>query len=129
MPAQVYGPLTLPKSGKVIYFKEPLGSDRLDVLKQNQIGTDDVVSASTLVGIYLSARCITKVDDKDSVGDYKHIMDSWPNYDVDYYQALFNKMFTMDQAKLDELDNTADFLLKNSGSTASSTSTSNATGQ
>lgn len=118
--AQTYGPLTLPKSGKVIFFKEPSGLDRLEVLKQNQIGSEDVISGSTLVGIYLAAKCITKVDDKDSVGDYKHIMDSWPNADVDYFQSIFGKMFTLDQTSLDKLDETVDFLLNGSGSTASS---------
>jgi hypothetical protein len=117
--AKEYGPLTLP-SGKVVFFREPTGGDKLEVLKSNPLGSDDYVSGSTVTELYLSAKCITKVDDKPSTGDYKFQFQSWPNSDTDYYQQIFGKMFTLKKETLDKMDETVDFLLNGSGSTASS---------
>jgi hypothetical protein len=127
--AKEYGPLTLPKSGKEIYFREPTGGDRLDVLKYNPIGSDDVVSGSTLVNLYLSAKCVTKVDGQQPNGDYKYLYQSWPSADADYFQQIFNRMFALDEKTLEQMDATVDFLLNGSGSTGSSTSTTSAMAQ
>lgn len=119
--AQVFGPLTLPKSGKEVFFREPTGGDRLDVLKQNPIGTDDVMSGNALLDLYLAAKCIEKVDGKDvNKGDYKHLFDGWPNVDATYYQQIFTKMFTLDDKTFEKMDSVVDFLLNGSGSTVSS---------
>jgi hypothetical protein len=127
--AKEYGPLTLPKSGKEIYFREPTGGDRLDVLKHNPIGTDDSLSGSTLVNLYLSAKCVTKVDGQQPNGDYKYLFQTWPNADADFYQQIFNRMFTLNDETLEKMDATVDFLLNGSGSTGSSSSTTSATAQ
>jgi len=121
-----YGPLTLPKSGTVIYFREPVGGDRLDILKNTSIGTENFVSQNALTDLYLSAKCISKVDGVTSTGDYKYQFNNWPSADVDYYQQVFNKMFTVSKEAEDKIDQVADFLLNGSTSSSSSTSTTSA---
>ncbi|NOV01345.1 hypothetical protein [Paenibacillus planticolens] len=118
-----FGPLTLPKSGKVIFFREPTGGDRLEVLKKNPAGSDDYVTMSELADLYIAAKCVTKVDDKATIGDYKFTFQSWSNADVAYYKAVFSKMFALSNESLDKMDQVVDFLLNGSGSADSSTST------
>ncbi|MEC0231286.1 hypothetical protein [Paenibacillus alba] len=126
---KIYGPLTLPKSGKVVFFREPTGGDRLDVLKQNPAGSDDYVTASELADLYIAAKCVVKVDEKAVNGDYKFIYQNWPNADVTYYKSVFVKINSISEESLEKMDQVVDFLLNGSGQVASSTSTTSQTAQ
>ncbi|MFB6364470.1 hypothetical protein ACFCP7_10450 [Paenibacillus elgii] len=120
-----YGPLKLPKSGVEIFFREPTGGDRLDVLKKNKISDDDLVSGSMLVDSYLAAKCITRIDGNQASGDYKFYFDKWPNADASYYQQIFNKMFAVTNETIEKMDETVNFLLNGFGSTDSTSSMNN----
>jgi hypothetical protein len=125
---QTYGPLALP-SGKQIHFKEPVGGDKLEVLKYNPIGTDDAVSGNALIGMYLAAKCVTQVDGNAVNGDYKHLFDNWSQADSDFYTAVYSKMFAMDEKAVEKIDSVVDFLRKGLTSSGSSTSTTAAAAQ
>lgn len=111
MPEQViYGPLTLP-SGRIVKFREPLGSDRANVLLMCQIKAERAISDAMLVDDYVAGKCITEVDGKAPGGDYKHMFDSWPQRDLLYYRSVFDQMFGQDEETRTKTKEVASFLL------------------
>lgn len=118
MPQQaVYGPLALP-SGKTIKFREPLGSDRANVLALTQISADRAISDAMLVDDYVAAKCVVEVDGKATDGDYKHLFDTWSQRDVIFYRSVFDEMFGMNEENRSKAKEAAAFLLKGQTYTA-----------
>jgi len=121
--AAIYGPLTLP-SGKVIKFRSANGLDRLNVTQAVPMDQDNVVTGSILISTYVQAKVVTEVDEVPTGSNYKTLFNSWDDGDVQYYQAVYNEMFGMTEAKLEDAKSKAAFLLGNSTSTDGSSSPS-----
>jgi hypothetical protein len=115
----IYGPLELP-SGRKICFREPLGSDRVNVLTMTQISADRAISDAMLVDDYVAAKCVTEVDGKPTSGDYKHLFAGWPQRDVLFYRAVFDEMFGMNEETRSRVKEAAAFLLGGRASTGGS---------
>lgn len=114
-----YGPLELP-SGMQIKFRAPLGADRNNVLQMTQISAERAVSDALLVDDYVAAKCVTEVDGKQNDGDYKRLMESWPQRDILFYRAVFDEMFGMNEESRNKAKEAAAFLLKGATSTGGS---------
>ena len=119
--ATTYGPLELP-SGKKIKFRAPIGSDRTNVLQMTQISPERAISDAMMVDDYVAAKCITEVDGKPADGDYKRLMEKWPQKDVMFYRAVFDEMFGLNEDTRNKAKEAAAFLLSGRTCTAGSSS-------
>lgn len=119
MSQAIYGPLELP-SGKQIKFRAPLGSDRTKVLQMTQISAERAISDAMLIDEYVAAKCVTEVDGKPTDGDYKRLMESWPQRDVLFYRTVFEEMFGLNEEARSRAKEAASFLLTGQTSTGGS---------
>ena len=116
-----YGPLKL-ISGKQIKFRPPLGKDRINVMQVTKVGAEDAISGTLLVDTYIKAKCITEIDGKRELDDFKHLFDNWADEDVQYYSAVYNEMFGVSDDRQQKAKEEASFLL--TGRTSSDGSSS-----
>ncbi|GBF34145.1 hypothetical protein DCCM_3257 [Desulfocucumis palustris] len=119
----VYGPLELP-SGAQIKFRAPLGLDRTNVLQMTEISRDSAISDAMLVDDYVAAKCVTEVDGKQTDGDYKRLMNDWPQQDIMFYRVVFESMFGINEDAMNRAKEAAAFLLKGQTYTGGSSSAS-----
>lgn len=98
---QVFGPLELP-SGKQIKFREPIGSDRVNVVQMLKIGMDNFGSGAVLVDGYVAVKCITEIDGNEVRDNYKNTYDSMKDEDLSFYQAVYTEMFGMNDDKKEQ---------------------------
>ncbi|KEO81035.1 hypothetical protein [Tumebacillus flagellatus] len=125
--ANQFGPLKLP-TGKIVFFREPTGGDRLAVLQDTPINEENVYSANELVAIRLAAKCLTQVDGEVPTDSYKFMFTNWSDKDVIYYKNVFNKVRDTVEAGM-SVEEAVDFLLGRSGSGTSTTATTQAAAQ
>lgn len=107
---QIFGPLELP-SGKTITFRAPKGSDRVNIIAALKVSTDNLIGGTLLVDAYTAVKCVENYGGRDYDGDYRRFYDALPQEDADYYIAVFNEMFGMNEEKRDKAKDAARFLL------------------
>ena len=98
---QIFGPLELP-SGKQVKFREPVGSDRVNVVQMLKIGMDNFGSGAVLVDGYVAVKCITEIDGNEVRDNYKNTYDSMKDEDLSFYQAVYTEMFGMNDDKKEQ---------------------------
>lgn len=112
---KVYGPLTLP-SGKEIYFRKAMRSDRTEATIMQDFENTPYGVALMQVDETVQASCLVKIDGNNPSLNPKDRFDDWEDTDVEYYSFIFNKMFGIDEEKKKKAAEQAAFLLKNSTS-------------
>ncbi|WP_051542060.1 hypothetical protein [Clostridium lundense] len=110
MERQIYGPLELP-SGKVIRFRAPIGSDRMNVIQMMKIDEEAIVSGALLIDDYVKAKCVVEIDSSSTDGNYKELFNEWLDTDVNFYKLVFNKMFGNTKDLEKKADDAVAFLL------------------
>jgi len=126
MEKQIFGPLELP-SGKQVKFREPVGSDRVNVVQMLKIGMDNFGSGAVLVDGYVAVKCITEIDGNEVRDTYKNTYDSMKDEDLSFYQAVYNDMFGMNDEKKEQAKEAAKNLRRGQTSTGSFSAVSTAT--
>jgi hypothetical protein len=108
---QIFGPLELP-SGKKIKFREPVGSDRVNIINMLKMSMDNIGSGAVLVDGYVAAKCITEIDGNEVRDNYKNTYDSMLDEDLSFYQAVYTEMFNMNDEKKEQAKEAAKNLRK-----------------
>lgn len=106
---KLYGPLELP-SGRKIVFRAPTGRDRWEVLRLLNVNQANLVGAALLIDQYLRAKVVVEVDGQKVQEDYRHLFDSWPLEDVDFYAAVWAALFGTDEERAERAREAARFL-------------------
>lgn len=114
---QIFGPLALP-SGKKIKFRAPLGVDRANVLQMMKMSSDNLLSSAFLIDAYVAAKCVTEIDGQATDANYKRTYDAMEDEDANYFLAVWQELFGMNDEKRQKAKEDADFLRKNLTCTA-----------
>ena len=91
------GPVKLP-SGKEIFFVEPLGSDRSEIMSL-AIAQDRAAQMMFMLnGYWLPARCVVDAQGQFLYPDVFHAFDIWPDLDIQFYRVVFDTLFGVNEA-------------------------------
>ena len=115
----IYGPLELP-SGMMVKFREPVGSDRVNVVNMLKMGYENIGSGSVLVDGYVAVKCIKEIDGDEIRKNYRDLYNEMKDEDLSFYQLVYNEMFGMNDEKRDKAKDAAKNLLSGLTSTATS---------
>lgn len=86
------GPVRLP-SGREIYFLEPLGRDRLEIMSRLLAEGRQAEMMFMLNHYFLPGKCLVNAEGQFLATDYTKAFEDWPDKDVVYYREVFDQLY------------------------------------